>query len=228
MAPISPRHESTCCFARVAEWRARQTPKHMAAMVVQTAQAATTSRQPMANALDDRQSRSSCWSRPLGACPGRRWLRDGEGFSGLGRKGRDVETVDPGGCCPGGCCLCHDRSSFGSCHAMVNKPGLRNRSVTVVTLDAGARLKAGTIAAGERRARVVPAGEINRGNQSRLPPYFGEIPQLVELDIGNRPEHHAVLGPVHDIVALAPCRLRRRRALPLAGQTKRSMTCLSR
>ena len=57
------------------------------------------------------------------------------------------------------------RSSFGSCHAMVNKPGLRNRSVTVVTLDAGARLKAGTIAAGERRARVMLAGEINRGNQ---------------------------------------------------------------
>ena len=48
---------------------------------------------------------------------------------------------------------------------MVNKPGLRNRSVTVVTLDASARLKAGTIAAGERRARVMLAGEINRGNQ---------------------------------------------------------------
>ena len=45
----------------------------------------------------------------------------------------------------------------------------------------------------------------------RSSPSLGEFAQLAGLDIGNRPQRHAVRGPVHDIVALTLRNCGRRR-----------------
>ena len=68
-------------------------------------------------------------------------------------------------------------------------------------------MQLGTYREGDRRA--CGCGP----SQGDASPCFGKIPQLADLEIGNRPEHHPVLGPVHDIVALALCRVRRSRGI---------------